>query len=431
MKIAQKIKQLGHCKHLIKIEIPREEIDIVLNQIYSKIQKEATLPGFRRGKAPRQLIETNYKDYATKEAIEQLVDDSCRDALKNAQLRPIGLPMIENIKFQEGQSLSFDANFEIMPRVDIKDYKGLAIKKKSDEVKDIDVDNMIENIRELHAQYKTIPPRPVNEGDFILCDLEWFVEGNPIDKKEKIIVSVEKKTLTQNVFDGILGGAVGEKKSISINIDKTFPKPEYVGKSGILEIYIHEIKAKELPILDDEFAKELGSFKQIKDLKENIKGHLIDEKRQSVRFDMQDQIIGQLLKTHSFQLPQSLVEAEIKTLREDAREKFMRKGYGEKEIDELMNKEKDALNEKFKLHAENHVKAFFIMGEIAQKENLNAAEEELNGLIENLAARHKKNPAHFKEQLKKDGKIDSLYWQLTEAKVMQFLLDNAKIEDSI
>jgi len=426
-----KIKQLEACKRLLKIEISSQEIAVAYEEIYKQIQKEVALPGFRKGNAPLELIKEAYKDYAKKHVLERLVEESYRDAIKESGFLPVGMPKIENLKFPDDSSLSFDAIVEIRPEISVKDYKGLKIKKKDTKLKEEDIDSALENLRQIGLQYKTIPARPAKEGDFLLCDLEWFVENKSIDKKEKVILPVEKNALTQDMFNGILGANVGEKKSISINIDKGFPKQEYVGKSAVLDIYVHELKQKELPKLDDEFAKALGVAGGLKDLRAQVEVRLNLEKEQTVHNDMENQIIEQLLKNHSFDLPSSLVESELEGLLEDSRQRLFQQGYAEKDVKEIMEKEKDAMLKKLRPHAEKQVKTFFLIEEIAKAENIDPTEEEVNNLIENLAKRRNQPPVRLKEELEKENKINSLYWQLAEAKVMGFLLDNAKIEEEV
>jgi len=430
MKSTHKIKQLDACKRLLKIEIAPEEIVVLFDEVYKEMQKEVVLPGFRRGNAPLDLIKKNHSEYARKRVLELAIEDSYRDAMKQAGILSVGSPAIENVKFPQDGILSFEATFEIRPAVNLKNYKGLKVKKKSETVKDEDVDKSLESLRQLGAQYKTVPERPIKEGDFVLSDLVWFVENMPIDKREKVLLPIEKNTLTQDVFSGILGSIVGEKKSMPVNIDKNFPKPEYVGKSAVLEITVHEIKEKELPALDDDFAKDLGISSGIKALREKVKDRLKLEKQEAVRLDIQDQIVLQLLKSHSFDLPQSLVEDEFQNLLEESKRKLLHQGYNKEQAEEIFQKEKENLAKTLKPHAENQVKTFFILEEIAEKENLSVSEEELKQFIEVLAARQgQKDAAGFRRQLEKEQRLNSLYWQLTEAKVMQLLVDNAKIED--
>jgi trigger factor len=362
--------------------------------------------------------------------LEAAIEDSYRDAMKQLGLLPVGSPAVENVKFPQGGVLSFDATFEIRPAVNLKNYKGLKIKKKLEVVKDEDVDKSLESLRQLGTQYKTVPARPVKEGDFVLSDMIWFVENMPVDKREKVLLPVEKNTLTPDVFSGILGSVVGEKKSIPVNIDKNFPKQEYVGKSAILEITVHEIKEKELPVLDDDFAKDLGIPEGIKVLREKVKDRLKLEKQEAVRLDMQDQIINQLLKSHSFDLPLSLVESEFQNLLEESKHKLLHQGYTKEQAEEIFQKEKENLTKSLKPHAENQVKTFFIIEDIAEKEKVSVSEEELNQFIEALAVRQgQKDVASFRRQLEKEQRLNGIYWQLTEAKVMQLLTDNAKIEE--
>lgn len=427
MKINHKIKQLDACKRLFKIEAPAEEIAAMYEEVYSHIQKEAAIAGFRKGNAPIDLIKKDYRDYAKKRVLELAVEDSYKEAMKASGFLPVGNPQIENVKFSEGGLLTFDATVEIRPKVTLKNYKGLKIKRKQDTIKDEELDKALENLQQMAAEYKVVQPRPIKEGDYAVSDVEWFVDGKSIERKENVLVPIEKNTLTADMFGGILGSVIGEKKSISTNLDKNFPKPEYIGKAAVLEVLVHEIKEKVLPALDDEFAKDLGIKEGISVLREKIKERLKFERQEAARLDMQDQAIEQLLNAHSFDLPASLVEGEFNNLVEDARHKFEHHGKALTEADKKL----------LKPHAEKQVKTFFIIEEIAEKENLSATEEELDKFIEELAKRppsggrqNQKDVKAFRRQLEKEQRMNGLYWQLTEAKVVQFLLDNAKIEEA-
>lgn len=422
MKINHKIKQLDACKRLFKIEVPAEEIAVIYKEVYSHIQKEAAMAGFRKGNAPFDLIKKDYSDYAKKRVLELAVEDSYREAMKASGFLPVGNPTIENIKFLENGPLTFDAAIEIRPKVSLKNYKGLKIKRKSSLIKNEELDKALENLRQLGAEYKVVKPRPIKEGDYAVCDVEWFVDNKSIEKKENVLVPVEKNTLTADMFGGILGSVTGEKVVISTNLDKNFPKPEYVGKAAVLEVLVHQIKEKELPALDDEFAKDLGIKEGISVLREKIKERLIFERQEAAHLDMQDQALEQLLNLHSFDLPVSLVESEFKNLLEEAKHKARHYSKDLTPVDEKL----------LQAHAEKQVKTFFIIEEIAEKENLSATEEELDKFIEELAKRqNQKDAAAFRRKLEKEQRMNSLYWQLTEAKVMQFLLDNAKVEEEV
>ena len=420
MKSTHKIKQLEHCKIFFKIEVPKDEMAVLYEEAYSQIRKDATLPGFRKGNAPFDLIKKNYAGYAKKKVLELALADSYRDALKASGLFPVNSPLIENVNFNQRGDLTFDATVEVRPQVQLKTYKGFKLNKKTAAVNEEDVNKALENLRQMAAQYKPVQARPVKEGDYLQCDIEWVVDGVSIDKRKNTFLPVEKNTLTADLFNGILGIVINEKKSISVNLDKDFPKKEYVGKTAIVEVLARQIKEKEIPVLSDDLAKDLGVKEGIDALRKNIKTHLEAEKQETVRLDMQDQLISQLLKAHSFELPASLIEGELNSLVEDAKHKLMHQGYSQKED----------LSKALMPHAEKQVKAFFILEEIAEKEKLQAREEELESFIDQLAKRQgSKDTATLRKQLEHDNRINSLFWQLTEAKVMKFLMDNAKIEE--
>jgi len=421
------VKELDICKRLLTVEVSAEEVANAYKEVYSQIQKTAKIPGFRQGKVPMDMVKKRYADMAREEVLRELIPESYSKAVREEGLKPIGLPEVQNVKMDEGSGLTFEAKFDIGPTVKLKNYKGLKIKKQKEVITDQEVNKALIDMQNAHATYKTIEDRKiVQAGDFIVCNAEWFTEGKSVQTKKDLWLPIEKEQLPEGLFDAIVGKNVGEKAKASIAIPEDFQKKEFASKSCDLEVEITGIKQKELPKLDDEFAKDLGQFKGLDEFKAHMKSHLLDAKKKQIRKQLEDQIVEQLIKANSFHLPASLVESEEKALFEDTKQRMEKQGMKPEDIE----KQRPEMEKHLHAHAEKEVKSFFILQEIAIKENASITDKEIDDYIEVVAKQMNQEAAKIKAEWEKKNLIDRLRWQLTEAKIMDMLIKEAKVTET-
>lgn len=422
-----KIEDLKSCRKLLKIEVSPEEIASAYDEVYKEIGKVAKIPGFRVGKVPRKLLETYHRETATEEALKSVIPQYYQEALEDADLEPVAQPEFGEVKFGESGRLTFEAKVEVKPKFKLKDYKGLKLKKKNREVAQADIDRALADLRDSCATFQTLEEAAVESGHYIVCDLEWFVEGKSTRKKENAWLAVDEKSLPKELFSSLVGARPGEKRKISVDDTlKESSNPEHAGKPVNFEVQINQIKKKNLPPLDHEFVKELGSFQSLDELKKGVEKELVSKNERLIRQDLEDQLIEQLLKQTNFEVPNSLIEGEIKESMEDARRRLLKEGYKNEQI----LKEQKQMEPALRVHATKQVRLFFILSTIAKQEKISATDEELDRLLESMARQMGQEPDKAKEDWIKKGLMERLRWQLIEAKVMEFLLKEAKIEDS-
>ncbi len=425
MKKKNKVKELDACKRLFSIEVPNEDLVSAYTQVYGQIQRSAKIPGFRQGKVPMHILKSRYSDMAREEVLKTIIPDFYAQAIEEEGLKPIGLPKIQNVELPKEGGLTFEAEFEIRPDVKLKNYKGLKIKKRQEEISEEELNKALEDLRNAHASYKTLEDASVTAGNVVVCDAQWFVEEKSIQTKKDLWLPIEKGSLPGDLFDLTLGAKVGSKVKSNITIPNNFEKPEFRNKSCNLEIEIKSIKQKELPALDDELAKDLGSFKTLDELKNHIKQYLLAQKKRQVGLEMEDQLIDQLLKATSFPLPTSLVEDEARHLLEDTKKRMTKQGMPLEEIE----KQKPEMEKRLHTHAEKQVKTFFILQELASKENISVTDKEIEDAIEQIAKQTNTSVEKVKTEWTKKGLLDRLHWQLMEVKVMDMLIKEAKITE--
>jgi len=421
-----KIKELEGSRRVFEIEIPADTIVGKFEEVYAEIQKEAEIPGFRAGKAPRYLIETHYKDKAREEVKRRLIADHTIKAVKDAGIAMIGAPQVSDIIFETGKPLKFRAEVNVRPEVKLKSYKGLKAKKDKAQVSTEDVDKVIDELRERAAQLKDVEGRSAKEGDWCLCDVEISVEGKPGEKSEGVWFPLTPQSTKPEFLSQLTGANPGDTKTVKTVLPANYHKKEQAGKEAVFIVTVNQIKEKILPEVDDEYAKDLGGFKSLLELRGNIREELTNAKEQEIRFKMEEGLLDQLIRSTNFEAPTIMVDSEIDRLLKETRSRLQRMGYKQEEIE----KQEPAMKDKIKEEAVKRVKGFFILEKVAEAEGIVPSEEELNKRIELLAARSKRGVEDMRSYLTENDLMEDIKAEMAQDKALEFLVANAKVEET-
>ncbi|KPK38180.1 MAG: hypothetical protein AMJ78_10395 [Omnitrophica WOR_2 bacterium SM23_29] len=382
-----KVRELAGSRRVFEIEVPQEAIIEKYGEVYSEIQKAAEIPGFRVGKAPRYLIETHYKDKAKEEVQKRLIADHVIRAVKDSGLNTIGSPIISDVMFESEKPLTFKAEVNVKPDVKLKSYKGLKAKKQKVNVSTEEVDKVVEELQERNAQLKDVEGRSAKVGDWCLCDAEVVIEGKPAEKNEGVWFPLNSKSTKREFLDQLIGSSPGDTKVVKTTLPINYPRKEQAGKEAQFLVTVNQIKERILPHIDDEFAKDLGGFKSLLELRGHIREELTKIKEQDARFQMEDDLINQLIKSTNFEAPTLMVDSEMGRLLKDARARLLYMGYKKEDIESQEPK----MSEKLREEATKKVKGFFILEKVAEMEGIKVTEEEVCKRIELLASRSKRS----------------------------------------
>jgi len=421
--VKTKAKATEECTTVFEIEVQKETIDKAFDEVYAEITKVANIPGFRAGKAPKELVKKHYAGDAKSEVLKRLIPQAYADALREHNINPIGLPEISEVKFENEDILSFKAKVDTRPKFKLKNYKGIKIEKKKAVVKDEEVEKVLQNLREMSAKYITVEDRPVQMGDCVVSDLECSVEGKPVHKKrENLWLYVEKDSVVPGLSEKIVGMNKGEEKDVEVALPEKYPDKNLAGKPAVYRIKAKEIKLRQLPNLDDEFAKELGK-ESFEDLKKEVTAELEARAKASADIDVENQLLGKLADENTFAVPSSFVARQLDFMIEDAKRHLLEKGFKKEDLDKKDNEFK----EKFKNDAVRKVRLLFILDQIARDENIDVTDEELGEAYKSISAQSGKSEEEVKDYYDREDMVDSLKDRLREGKTMEFLLQNAQI----
>lgn len=416
------LENLKDSQLLLKIEVEAERVSAVLDGVYSDIQKRAHIPGFRVGKAPRDLLETHYENTAKDQTLDRLTWECYREAVTQKNLEPVGYPVIEEVNFNKGLPLVFTVRVEVKPEFKLKNYKGIKVKEEAQEVTDEDVEKALSNLQESMAQYKNIENRPIQMGDYIVGDYQCFTDGKLVDKNDKLWLYINDQLQPKELLTALLGTDKEVTKEVEVSHPKDYQHKELAGKKALYKITPRQIKVKILPEINDDLAKESGHFKDLEELKRHLGQGILKAKQEQSQRNLENQIFDNLLKTHPFEVPPSLVERQTQRLVENAKLRLIYQGYKKEDLD----KEDEQLKKAVYEDARMNVRLFFILEEIARQEKIEVDDKDLEERIELLAKNTKQDAAEVKKKLNEQNLLENLREQMVQDKVVGFLLKEAK-----
>ncbi|MCG2711335.1 MAG: trigger factor [Candidatus Omnitrophica bacterium] len=420
-----KVKESAKCQKTLEIEVPKQVVQEEFIQCYKELKKTAQIPGFRKGKAPQEVLEKHFSDKANDKVLTNVLNDAYHEAIKKENIQPVSMPDISDVNFTKDEKLTFKAKVDIRPKITLKDYKGIKVKKEKVNITEVDINKVVGYLQDRYAQFLLVEEkRGVKIGDYIICDYSYEVEGKQIDKKEHAWLWVDEEMFLPCLSKKIEGIKAGENRKFDIKLPEKFHFAELAGKNAQFDITVKEIKAKKLPEVNDEFAKKIGK-NSLQELKLQIKDDLTHEKETQNKQAAKAQVIGHLVEVMPIDVPQALVDKREQALKETSAQRLKQQGVNDAQIEAELEKMKDLL----KNEALKQVRSFFLLEDIAGKENIEVSEGEMNEHIEVMARVYNQKKEDLIKYLQKNKMLESMHWEVWEEKIIGFLIDNAVIED--
>lgn len=415
-----KIKNTGKTQRVIEFHISKELTAGELDKIYGEIAREATLPGFRIGKAPIELVRKRYKKEAEEEAMKSLLNDSFKKAVRESNIEMLGLPEISDVDFDEETGMTYKATINVRPEIKIKNYKGLSLRKRTKEVKESDIDAEINALREMNAKFAT-KEKEAAAGDYTVCDVECKVEDKAVEKKENVWLYVgDESFIPKKHLEGL---KANDEKDVDKELPKDYSKKEIAGKTANFHIKVKEIKEKILPELNDDFLAVLGDYRSVSELRETIRQAIKRKNEIDQRRELENQALKLLNDASAFEAPQFMVDRHYELLVNEAKKRFKN--------DELTSSELKSMEENFrerlKAEALREVRAYFILDEIAKLENTTVDEKEIEDALGAIASSSGRSAEEIKGHYDKNNLTEDLREDLRQRKVLDFIIKNANI----
>lgn len=427
------MENLGPCKKLLRVEIDVQAVAAEFSKTTAEFQRRAKLPGFRPGKAPKDMIVKTFSKDIADDVKRKLISDGYKKAVEQHKLRVLGYPDIEEIQFGQGQPLQFAATVEVAPDFEVPEYKGIPIRLESRTVTPEDVERALTVLREQRAEFKDVS-RPVQANDFVVMNYIGTCEGKPITEtaptarglteQKNFWMRVEHGSFIPGFTDQLIGAQAGEKRTVSVEFPPDFVARELVGKKGTYEVEVVQVKERVLPELSEEFAKAYGA-ENLEKLRAGVHTDLQNELKRKQNDIIRNQLVESLMRRVDFELPDSLVADETKSAVYDIVREQHQRGVSRESIDE----KKEAIYSYASGNARDRIKAAFLLGRIAEKENISASQDELTQRVLYLAQQYQVKPDKFIKQLEERNGFAQIQEQIITGKVLDFLQLHAKIEE--
>jgi trigger factor len=420
LKIA--VQQPESWSRKLSITVPAERVRRTRQSVASQISGRARIPGFRPGKVPAGILQQRYGPAIEQETIDRLIQEAYRDALQSENLQPITQGKIEKVEFDEGKDLTFEVEFEVRPEIELARVSGFTVAQTKTDVGEADVDNVIDRLRDERAEWK-----PLEDGAAPDLADQVTVDITVLESDQEDEASFESRTYRfvlgerqaiPDVEESILSLKQGEEGEFSVRFPEDFPDETRRSQQQKLRIKLTEVHRKELPAVDDEFAKVVGDFESVAALRERILEDLNDDAKRRSEADVRRQLLDQIIQANSFDLPNSMVERYLDQMTGHSHAD----GEGEKhnhtpEEEERISQIRTALRPE----AEWGLKRMLVIERIAEQQNLSASQDEIDTRISALAQQHGRSESDVWLQLEKTGQLETLEREITEGKVFEFL----------
>ncbi|HEX3032812.1 MAG TPA: trigger factor [Bacillota bacterium] len=415
---------------VLDVEVEAAKLEQALDSAYRKLVKKSNIPGFRKGKAPRAIMERHYgKEYILNEALDIILPDAYVEAVDQTEIEPIDRPQIELVQAEEGKDLIFKAKVEVKPEVTLGDYKGLEVNKPSVEVSDEDVDAEITKLQQRHAQVSTLDEGTVEQGDIAVIDFEGFKDGVafPGGKGDDYPLEIGSGSFIPGFEEQLIGVKTGESKDVEVTFPENYQAEDLAGQPAVFKVTVKSIRRKEMLPLDDEFAKDVSDFDTLEELKADTKNKLKEAAENRAEFALKDQLIAKAVENASIEVPQVMVDARIRTMLEDMSYRLQRQGISLEDYFKFTGSNINAMMETMKPEAEKGVTTDLVLETIARTENIDATDEEVDAELAKMAEEYKQDVSVIKATMESQGQLDNLKNSIAFKKTVDFLVDNAKL----
>jgi trigger factor len=428
------VESLSPCKKLMRVEIEAQKVDETFEAVAKDFRREANLPGFRPGKAPREMVLRKYEKDIQDETKRKLISEAYRQAIEEQKLDVLGYPEIEEIQFGRGQALQFAATIETAPEFELPEYKGLPIKREAQTVTDADIERALNMLREQRVSYTTAE-RPLQAGDIAVVNYAGTCDGKPITEiaptakglteQKAFWVEAKPDSFIPGFADQLLGAKAGDKRTVNVDFPANFVTPQLAGKKGVYEVEVAEVKEKVLPPLDEELAKAYGA-ENLEKLQEGVRRDLENELKYKQNKTLRTELLRVLLGRVGFDLPETAVARETRNVVYDLVQENAKRGVPRQVIEQ----QKEQIYSAAARNAKERVKLQFLLQKIAEKEDIKVSQEEIAKRVHFLAGLYQISPDKFLKDLQKRNGLIEVYDEIMNEKVIEFLQQNAKIEEA-
>ncbi|SES03413.1 trigger factor [Lachnobacterium bovis] len=412
----------------LTIEVSAEELEKALDTVYKRQKNSINIPGFRKGKAPRSVIERMYgKEVFFGDASNILMQNNYPAAVKESGLDIVSRPVVDVQQMEQGKSFIFTAEVAVRPEVTLGKYMGVTVTKIDTTVSDEEVAEELENQRNKNARTVTVTDRAIAENDTAVIDFEGFVDGEAFEggKGTDYELVIGSHSFIDTFEDQLVGKNVGDDVEVNVTFPEKYQAEELAGKPALFKVKVKEIKAKELPELNDEFAQDVSEFDTLDEYKEDIRKNLKDKKDSEARKTKEDEAIKKIIDKSKMELPEAMIDTQCETMVEEFAQRIQQSGLSMDQYLQFSGMTLDKLKEQVRPEAVSRIQGSLVLEQIAKEENIEVSDDDINAEIEKTAKMYNMEADKLKEYMSDDDK-NSMSNQIKIQKAVELVMDNIK-----
>ena len=404
-----KVEQMEE-KNMVKlvIESTAEEFEAGLNKAYNKDKNKISIPGFRKGKAPRKMIEQMYgAEVFYEDAANAIIPEAYATAAEESKLEIVSQPKISVVQLEKGKPFIFAAEVAVKPEVELGTYKGVEVEKADTEVTDADVEEELKKVQEQNSRTVTVEDRAVKDGDMTVIDFEGFVDGVAFEggKGENYPLTIGSHSFIDNFEEQLIGMNIGEEKEINVTFPEEYHAEELKGKPATFKVSVKEIKEKQLPELDDDFAQDVSDFDTLAEYKEDLKKTISVRKENEAKAKKEDEAIAKIVETSKMDIPEAMINTQVNRMVEDFAQRLQQQGLSIDQYFQYTGMTADKIVEEMKPEAVKRIQTRLVLEAVAKAEDIQVSDEEFDAELQKMADMYKMELSQIKEFMREfEGK---------------------------
>ena len=411
----------------LTIEVSAEEFEAALDKAYKKNKSKISLPGFRKGKAPRAMIEKMYgAGVFFEDAANDLIPGAYESAAKESELEIVAQPSIDVTQIEKGKPFIFTATVAVKPEVTLGDYKGIEVEKKAAEVTDEELQAEIDKVRESNSRMITIDDRAVEDGDITTIDFEGFVDGEPFEggKGEDYPLTIGSHSFIDNFEEQLIGKKIGEETEVNVTFPEKYQAEELQGKPAVFKVTVKEIKVKELPEVDDDFAQDVSEFDTVDEYKEDLKKKLLENKEAALKREKEEDVVGKIIENATMEIPDPMVDAQVRQMVQEFSQRIQSQGLSLQQYMQFTGMTPESLTAELKPQALKRIQSRLVLEAVVAAENIETSDEDLEKELEKMAEMYQMEADKLKELVGEEEK-KQIALDLAVQKAVELVVDAA------
>lgn len=422
------VEKLENNMAKLTIEASAEEFEKAIQKSYNKNKNSINVQGFRKGKAPLAIIEKMYGvEIFYEDAANDIIPGAYEEAAKESELEIVSRPEIDVVQIEKGKPFIFTAEVAIKPEVTLGDYKGIEVEKKEVEVTDDEVMAEIEKEREQNSRMLTIDDRPIQKDDIVVIDFEGFVDGEAFEggKSEGYTLTIGSNSFIDNFEDQLIGKEVGEDVEVNVTFPEEYHAKELAGKPALFKVKVHEIKMKELPELDDDFAQDVSEFDTLDEYKENVKATIKENKEKELKTAKENEIVDKIIENATMDIPDPMVEEQVRQMADDFAQRMQYQGLSLEQYFQFTGMDSKKFIDSLRPQALKRIQSRLVLEAVVKAENIEVTDEEYDKELKEMADMYKMEEDKIKELIG-DKEAESIKADIAVQKAVDFVLAESK-----